>query len=212
MAHLLNTMLREEGYAVDVAGLVEEGRVNALVNAYDILVLDVRLPDGNGVSLVQALRREGRDTPILVVTGDSDEELTARALDAGADDYMQKPVRVSEFKARVRALVRRGGAKRTEHLALGNVVLNRLSREVHVAGEPLVLTQRDFRLLEHFMLHAGAVVPRTTLLESVFDLSFEPDTNVVDVSVARLRKKLSAAGANLVLETRRGVGLVLRAE
>jgi len=206
---LLRRLLEEDGYAVDTAATGEDARVLANVNSYDGMVLDLMLPDGHGIPLIQELRRGGRDLPVLVLTGTTDRATTVRALDAGADDYLTKPIQFDEFKARIRALVRRGGAKRSETLAVGNLVLNRLTRDVLVSGTQLSLTPREFGLLEHFMMRTGEVVARTELLEKVMDRSFDPGTNVVDVSVARLRKKLTAAGAQVSLTARRGVGFVL---
>src|ERR1051326_7451107 len=122
--------MEEEGHAVANAASPEAGRMLAMVNEYDAIVLDLGLPDGNGIQIIQSLRRDGRKTPIVVLTGTKDSDVTVRALDAGADDYLTKPIVFAEFKARVRALVRRGGAQRTENLAAGNVVLNRLTRDV----------------------------------------------------------------------------------
>ena len=209
---LVRRLLEEEGFAVDVAETGESARVLAMVNEYDAIVLDLVLPDGHGIPFIQALRREGRHTPLAVLTGTTDKSATVRALDAGADDYLTKPIVFDEFKARIRALVRRGGARRTEQLALGNLVLNRLTREVLVAGVPIRLTPRELALLEHLLLHAGEVVTRTQLLEKVMDMSFDPGTNVIDVNVARLRKKLSVANATAVIAARRGIGFVVRAE
>jgi DNA-binding response OmpR family regulator len=182
-----------------------------MVNDYDAIVLDLVLPDGNGIPLVQALRRKSRDTPVLVLTGNSDKDAVIMALDAGADDYLTKPIDFEVFKARMRALVRRGGARRTENLSAGNLVLNRLTRNVLVAGAPLHLTPRELSILEHFLLHTNEVVARTELLEKVMDMSFDPGTNVVDVNVTRLRKKLAGAGATVVITARRGLGFVLSA-
>lgn len=208
-ALLLRRLLEEDGFAVDVADTGESARVLAMVHGYDAIVLDLILPDGNGLALLQELRRAGKDTPVIVLTGTADRATTVRALDAGADDYLTKPIVFDEFRARIRALVRRGGARRTEQLALGNLVLNRLTREVLVAGQALRLTAREFSFLEHFLLHAGEVVTRTELIEKVMDMSHDPGTNVIDVNVARLRKKLVQATANVALVTRRGVGFVL---
>lgn len=209
MVLIARRLLEEEGFGVDVAVDGESGRLLAMVNDYDAIVLDLVLPDGNAIPLIQQLRREGKQTPITVLTGTTDKAVTVRALDAGADDYLTKPIEFDEFKARVRALVRRGGARRTERLTAGNVTLNRLSREVVVGGGPVRVTPRELGLLEHLLLHAGEVVTRTDLLEKVFDLTFDPGTNVVDVTVGRLRRKLRQAGATVRIESRRGIGFVL---
>ena len=208
---LVKHLLEENGFAVDEADTGESGRVLAMVNDYDAIVLDLVLPDGNGIPLVQALRRKSRDTPVLVLTGNHEKEAVVMALDAGADDFITKPIDFDEFKARVRALVRRGGAKRTEQLSAGNLVLNRLTRVALIDGVPLHLTPRELSILEHFLLHTGEVVARTELLEKVMDMSFDPGTNVVDVNVTRLRKKLAAAGAHVAITSRRGIGFVLGA-
>jgi DNA-binding response OmpR family regulator len=208
---LVKRLLQEGGFAVDTAETGESGRVLAMVNEYDAIILDLHLPDGHGIPLVQALRRKSRDTPVLVLTGDTEKASLVMALDAGADDYITKPIDFDVFKARVRALVRRGGARRTEQLSVGNLVLNRLTREALVAGVALHLTPRELSILEHFLLHAGEVVARTELLEKVMDMSFDPGTNVVDVNVTRLRKKLTGAGATVVIMSRRGIGFVLSA-
>jgi len=208
---LVKHLLEEQGFAVDEAATGESGRVLAMVNDYDAIVLDLVLPDGNGIPLVQALRLKSRDTPVIVLTGNTDKSAVVMALDAGADDYLTKPIDFDVFKARIRALVRRGGAKRTEQLSVGNLVLNRLTRMALVDGRPLHLSPRELATLEHFLLHAGEVVARTALLEKVMDMSFDPGTNVVDVNVTRLRKKLAGAGATVVITSRRGIGFVLSA-
>jgi two-component system, OmpR family, response regulator len=206
---LVRRLLEEDGYAVDTAATAEDGRMLAMVNDYDAIVLDLTLPDGNGIQIIQGLRRDGKKTPIVVLTGTKDAEVTVRALDAGADDYLVKPIVFAEFKARIRALVRRGGAQRTESLAVGNVVLNRLTRDVLVAGKALSVTPKELALLEHFLMRPGEVVTRTDLLEKVWDMTFDPGSNVVDVNVARLRKKLESACATLSIVSRRGLGFVL---
>ena len=149
--------------------------------------------------------------PIIVLTASTDSASTVRALDAGADDYTTKPIVIEEFRARMRALVRRGGAKRTEQLASGNVVLNRLTRQVLVAGKECALTAKEFQLMEHFLLHRGQVVTRAELLEKVWDMHFDPGSNVVDVHVTRLRKKLEEAGADVKITAKRGIGFVVAA-
>jgi two-component system, OmpR family, response regulator len=206
---LVRRLLEEDGYAVDTAGTAEDGRMLAMVNEYDAIVLDLTLPDGNGLQIIQGLRRDGKKTPIIVLTGNKDADVTVRALDSGADDYLTKPINFGEFKARIRALVRRGGAQRTESLTVGNVVLNRLTRDVLVAGTPLSVTPKELALLEHFLMRPSEVVTRSELLEKVWDMTFDPGSNVVDVNVARLRKKLESASANVSIVARRGLGFVL---
>ena len=209
MALLTRQVLEQEGFAVDHAATGNDAQTLAFVNEYDAIVLDLALPDRNGLSVLQALRNDGRTTPVIVLTGANDSATTVRALDTGADDYLTKPIIIEEFRARMRALVRRGGAKRTEQLACGNVVLNRLTREVLVAGKPCQLTAKEYQLLEHFLLHRGEVVSRTDLLEKVWDMHFDPGSNVVDVHVTRLRKKLDGASADVKITARRGMGFVI---
>lgn len=209
IARFLRRILEEEGFAVDVEDSGEQGQTLALVNDYDVIVLDLGLPDRPGATIIQELRRKGRNTPVLVLTGAGDINTMVRTLDVGADDFVTKPVDSQAFKARVRALLRRGGSVRTEQLAVANVVLNRVSRQVLVDGRELRLTPKELSLLEHFMLKQGAVVTRTELLEKVWDLQFDPDTNVVDVCLARLRRRLESANAKVSLTSRRAVGIVL---
>jgi DNA-binding response OmpR family regulator len=209
MALLTRQVLEQEGFAVDHAATGNDAQTLAFVNEYDAIVLDLALPDRNGLTVLQALRNDGRTTPVIVLTGANDSATTVRALDTGADDYLTKPIIIEEFRARMRALVRRGGAKRTEQLACGNLVLNRLTREVLVAGKPCQLTAKEYQLLEHFLLHRGEVVSRTDLLEKVWDMHFDPGSNVVDVHVTRLRKKLDGAGADVKITARRGMGFVI---
>ena len=212
VAKLLQRILSEEGFAVDTVGSGNEGSTLAMVNPYDAIVLDLGLPDRNGVTIVQYLRKEGRTVPILILTGAADTETMVRALDAGADDYVTKPVDVQQLKARMRALVRRGGAQRTEELTFGNLLLNRLSRQVLVDGREMRLTPKEFTLLEQLLLNAGIVVTRSELLEKVWDMHFDPATNVVDVNVTRVRRKLDEMGASVAIVARRGVGFVIESK
>ena len=210
-AELIRRGLKEEGYAVDVAGDSAQGKLLAFVHQYDGIVLDYMLPDGSGLQVAQALRREGRQTPIQMLTGNNAPEDVVRALDAGADDYVTKPCDMSVLKARVRALLRRGGAGELERLALGGVVVDRVHHEATVNGVRLQITPKEFSLLAHFLLHADAVVTRTELLEKVWELRFDPGSNVVDVHVARLRAKLRHGGARARIDTVRGAGFRLTA-
>ena len=211
MALLTQQVLEQEGFAVDSVGTGNEALTLAMVNDYDAIVLDLALPDRNGLTVLQALRKEGKTTPVIVLTGSKESASTVRALDTGADDYVTKPIVIEEFRARMRALVRRGGAKRTEQVTCGNVTVNRLTREMVVDGKSCALTAKEFLLVEHLMMNREKVVSRTELLESVWDMHFDPGSNVVDVHVTRLRKKLEKAGANVKITAKRGMGFVLDA-
>lgn len=210
MLFLVQSLLEMEGYVVESARTAEEGTTLAFVTDPDVIVLDLGLPDRHGLTILQRLRREGRTTPVLILTGRQDSDMTIRALDAGADDYMKKPILPDEFRSRIRALVRRGGASRTELLVCGNVVLNRLSRDVKVDGKDLGLTAREFLVLQHFLLHVNEVVTRTKLLENVWDMNFDPGSNVVDVVVTRIRRKLEGCSASVRIISKRGAGFLLQ--
>jgi DNA-binding response OmpR family regulator len=210
VAGFIEQGLREEGYAVDVARDGDEGLVLAHVNAYDAILLDLMLPRKNGIQVASELRREGRTTPILMLTARDATEDIVRGLDAGADDYLAKPFKFDELLARVRALTRRGGAARMDRLLFGPLTLDRLKHKAHAGGTALDLTPREFQLLEHFMLHPEDVIRRTELLEKVWDMHFDPESNVVDVHVGNLRRKLREAGCDGLLQTVRGVGFSLK--
>jgi len=209
VAGFIEQGLREEGYAVDIAPDGEEGTMLAHVYDYDIIILDVVMPKKSGLQVASELRREGRGTPILMLTARDTTEDIVRGLDVGADDYLTKPFRFDELLARVRALVRRGGARRTELLTYGTLELDRLKHKVHVGGKPLDLSPKEFHLLEHFLLHPEEVVRRTELLEKVWDMHFDPESNVVDVHVGNLRRKLRKAADQELIHTVRGVGFKL---
>ncbi len=213
MAKLVQLVLEEEGFAVDVASAGEEGRTLALVNEYDGIILDLELGDRHGVEILQEIRRAGRTVPILVLTGSADSANVVRALDAGADEYAVKPVPNAELRSRARALVRRGDRGRvSEQLAVGNLTLNRLTRRLRCNGTEITLTAKELSLLEHLMLHSGEMVTRTELLEKVWDMQFDPGSNIVDVHMSRLRRKLEQCGADATITGRRGFGFVLSAD
>jgi two-component system OmpR family response regulator len=208
--NLMQRVLRDEGYAIDVAPTGEEARTLALVHDYDGIILDLNLGDRHGFEILQELRRSGRRTPILLYSGKSDSDTIVRGLDAGADDFLVKPVSNEELRARVRTLVRRGSTARVgEQVTVGNLTLNRLTRRITCNSEELEITSTELRLLEHLMLHAGETITRTQLHDKVWDMHFDPSSNVIDAHVARLRKKLRAAGASAAISTRRGIGFVL---
>ena len=208
---LITRVLRDESYAVDTASTGEEARTLALVNEYDGIILDLQLGDRHGFEILQELRRNGRPTPVLLYSGRADTESIVRGLDAGADDYVVKPVSNEELRARVRTLIRRGaGSSRVgEQTRAGNLTLNRLTRRVTCGGEDVSLTSMELKLLEHLMLRTGETVTRSELHDKVWDMHFDPSSNVIDAHVARLRKKLQQAGASATITTRRGMGFVL---
>jgi DNA-binding response OmpR family regulator len=210
VAGFIEQGLKEEGHVVDVASDGDEATMLAHVYDYDIILLDVVLPKKNGFQVAAELRREGRTTPILMLTSRDAPEDVVRGLDAGADDYLAKPFRFDELLARLRALHRRGGAARLDVLHYDPVLLDRLRHQVTVAGAPLDVTPKEFQLLEYFLLHPEQVIRRTTLLEKVWDMHFDPESNVVDVHVGNLRRKLMAAAGEPLLTTVRGVGFSLR--
>src|SRR5438105_4266388 len=210
VAGFIEQGLKEEGYVVDLARDGEEATMLAHVNDYDAVLLDVVLPKKNGFQIAAELRREGRNTPILILTSRDAPEDVVRGLDAGADDYLSKPFRFDELLARIRALHRRGGAERLDVLRYGAVTLDRLHHVATVDGRPLDLTPKEFQLLEFFLLHAEQVVRRTTLLEKVWDMHFDPESNVIDVHIKNLRRKLAEATGEPLLANIRGVGFSLR--
>ena len=210
VASFIEKGLREEGYAVDVVHDGADASVKAFVYDYDLIVLDLMLPQKNGYELTVELRREGRSVPILMLTARDGTEDLVRGLDVGADDYLVKPFSFDELLARVRALLRRGASTRQELLQHGDVKLDRLKHKAWRGDRELSLTAKEFQLLEHFMLKPEQIVRRTELLEKVWDLLSEPDSNVIDVHIGNLRRKLTEAGDPQVIETVRGVGFLLK--
>ena len=210
VAGFIEQGLKEEGHVVDLAGDGEEGTTLAHVYDYDVILLDVVMPKKNGFQVAQELRREGRNIPILMLTSRDATEDVVRGLDSGADDYLPKPFRFDELLARVRALVRRGGAERMETLRFGPITMERLKHTAAVGDRMLDVTPKEFQLLEYFLLHPDEVVRRTTLLEKAWDMHFDPESNVVDVHVGNLRRKLKDAAGEQLIQTVRGVGFTLR--
>jgi DNA-binding response OmpR family regulator len=210
VAALLKRVLAEDGYAIDVALTGEEARLLAFVHDYDGIVLDVDLGDRHGFEILQELRASGRATPVLLYTGLNESDAIVRGLDAGADEYVVKPISNQEMRARVRSLLRRRSAALiAEQLVVGELRMNRLTRRVMHRGSEVDLTPREMRLLEHLMLKSGQVITRSELHDKVWDMHFDPSSNLVDVNIARLRKKLGVARDSVVLATRRGVGFAL---
>jgi two-component system OmpR family response regulator len=201
--------LKQSGYAVDRAADGEEGLILAQTIAYDAAVVDVMLPKLGGLSLVQQLRAQGGRAPVLILSAKASVDDRVRGLQAGGDDYLTKPFAFSELLARIQALIRRSTqAPEPTRLAVGDLTVDLLTREVRRGGEHIELQPREFALLEYLMRQANRPVTKTMILEHIFDYSFDPQTNVVDVLVHRLRGKVDKDKA--MIHTIRGVGYVLR--
>ncbi len=206
VARFLERGLREEGYVVDVANDGRDGLVKAHVHDYDLLVLDVMLPGKTGLEIIRDLRSREESVPVLLLTARDAQEDIVAGLNAGADDYLTKPFGFDELVARIRALLRRGGSARPDRLMYDDVELDRVSHRATRRGERLDLTPKEFQLLEFLLLNTERVVRRTELLEKVWDLNFDPMSNVVDVHMGHLRRKLKKAGGDTLVQTVRGVG------
>jgi two-component system OmpR family response regulator len=206
--------LKESGHVVEHAENGRDGLFIAASEPFDALVVDRMLPGGtDGLAIVEALRRTGNRTPVLILSALGDVNERVRGLKAGGDDYLTKPFAFAELLARVEALGRRGAPPQVDTvLRVGDLELDRLARSVRRAATAIELQPREFRLLEFLMIHAGQVVTRTMLLESVWDYHFDPQTNVIDVHVSRLRQKIDKGFAKPLLHTVRNAGYVLRAD
>ena len=210
VASFLEKGLREEGYAVDVSHDGADGAMKAQVYDYDLLLLDVMLPGRSGVEIVREIRARENTVPVLMLTARDARQDVVMGLDAGADDYLTKPFGFDELLARVRALLRRGGASRPDRLLYDDIELDRVKHTAARRGRDLDLTPKEFQLLEYLMLHPERVIRRTELLEKVWDLNFDPMSNVVDVHVAHLRRKLRGSSETPLLHTVRGVGYLFQ--
>ena len=208
--------LAEAGHVLDHAGDGKQGLLLALDAEHDVLVVDRMLPGLDGLSIVRSLRAAGRDTPVLVLSALGEVDDRVEGLRAGGDDYLVKPFALAELSARLEALVRRrdagtGAASPVTRLIVADLEMDLLARRVQRAGRTIELKPREFRLLEHLIRHAGQVVTRTMLLEAVWDYHFDPQTNVIDVHVSRLRRKINRDAGVPLIHTVRGAGYVIRA-
>jgi DNA-binding response OmpR family regulator len=213
LAGMLNKGLKEAGYEVTVApdGLI--GHEMAIKNQFDVMILDIMLPGLNGIQLCKQLRRQQIDTPILMLTALGTTENIVAGLDSGADDYLVKPFHFAELEARLRTLVRRkspGNNHQPDVLQIGNLTLNISTRSASLNGQPVTLTATEYRLLEFMMHNQGRVLSRMELLENVWGIDFNMSTNVVDVYVNYLRKKIDTNPAQKLIHTMIGMGYILK--
>jgi two-component system, OmpR family, response regulator len=212
LAKALESGLEAEGFAVDVAHDGEDGLWFARENSYDVILLDIMLPRLNGYVVCRTLRAEKIWTPIIMLTAKDGDWDQIEALDTGADDYVMKPFSFDVVLARLRALVRRGAAERPVNLTVGDLVLDPARKLVTRAGEDVELTSREFALLEYLMRQRGNVVTKQQIMGNVWDFDFEGDSNVVEVYVARLRRKIDRPFGRESIDTLRGTGYRMRAE
>jgi len=210
LAKRLRRGLEEESYAVDVAGDGAAATDLVIGNEYDLIILDLMLPDASGIDLLAQWREDGAELPVLILTARDQLESKLQGFEAGADDYLTKPFDFEELLARVRSLLRRRRAPPAEVLEFADLCLDRSRRIVERGGQPIACTHKEFALLEHFMLHPQVALDRAGIAEHVWDASYEGRSNVIDVIIARLRTKLEKHGAARLLHTVKGVGYALR--
>jgi DNA-binding response OmpR family regulator len=209
LSEILKSKLGDAGFAVDLAGSAADAKaVLELIN-YDAAVLDLGLPDGDGLTVLTAMRRLGRTLPILILTARDAVEDRVAGLNAGADDYLTKPFAMTELVARIKALLRRPGGVLGITLDAGNVSLDTVGRELAVAGRPVRVSRRELAILEQMMRRFGRIVPKAVLEEKLYGIDEEPDSNTIPVHVHHLRRQLQSENASLAIHTIRGVGYIL---
>ena len=212
IASLLKKGLQEQGFEVDISGDGEDGLERATKTPYDAIVIDIMLPKRDGLSVLKTLRTRKVTAPVMIITARGDVNERVEGLNLGADDYMAKPFSMDEVVARIRALVRRVTGETITLYKVGDLVMNLVTREILRGSRRINLTVREFRLLEHLMRLPGQVVTRTQLIERVWEYHFDPGTNLVDVYIQRLRRKIDDDEEVRLIHTVRGVGYCVRAD
>jgi DNA-binding response OmpR family regulator len=208
-AGFIKTGLEKEGFTVDIALTGAEGDAAFTAVTYDVVVLDLGLPDADGLSLLKDWRDQGSAVPVLILTARDGVEARVKGLNAGSDDYMLKPFAMEELVARIRALLRRPGGSLGSVIEVGDLSFDTTAREVQVNDKPLTVSRREMSVLEHLMRRAGRVVPKDVLEDKIYGFDQEVSSNSVEVHVSRLRKRLSSSDANVSVHTIRGVGYLL---
>jgi two-component system, OmpR family, response regulator len=206
IAEFVRAGLKEQGFLVDYCDNGNDGYAKALELEYDAIVLDIMVPGKDGLAILKGLRREGRNTPVVLLTARNELDDRLEGLNLGADDYIAKPFFVEELVARLHAVARRVSGDRQNFLHVGAIKLDRISREVTCDRQSIELTTREFNLLEYLMRSPGRVFTRTQILEHVWGYDFNPSTNLVDVCIQRLRKKIEPLGGTGCIDSIRGVG------
>jgi heavy metal response regulator len=209
VAEFIRKGLKEEGYAVDVVNDGAEGLYMAQSSEYDLILLDIMLPAMDGLQLCRAVRSSGSDVPILMLTARDSVKDKVKGLDTGADDYLTKPFAFEELLARIRALIRKRYQRQDLRLRVADLVLDPVSHKVTRGSREIVLTAREYALLEYLMLHAGSVVTRTMISEHVWDINFESFTNVIDVYISYLRRKIDKDHDEKLIHTVKGRGYMI---
>ncbi len=211
IAHFVQRGLKESGHGAEVAHDGNSGLELALAGNFDVIVIDRMLPGRDGLSVIQTLRGQGHRTPVLILSALGEVDDRVKGLKAGGDDYLTKPFALTELLARIEALARRASPEETAtRYLVADLLLDRLTHKVARGGEAIILQPREFRLLEYLMRNAGQVVTRTMLLENVWDYHFDPQTNVIDVHISRLRGKIDKGFDRPLLHTVRGAGYMIR--
>jgi DNA-binding response OmpR family regulator len=209
LIELLRTALDRAGFVVDVAANLNEAAASLQVTSYDVMILDLGLPDGNGLDLLQQLRKNNASLPVLILTARDAIDDRVGGLDAGADDYLVKPFAVTELIARIKALLRRPGGALGTVLMAGNIRLDTIGRDVSVDDACLDLSRREIALLEHLMRRLGRVVPKDVLEDKLYTIDDQLESNAIPVHVHHLRRKLIDAHAHAAIHTIRGIGYLL---
>ena len=211
VASFIRKGLEEEFFNVDAAESGSEGLSMATANDYDLLLLDIMLPGMNGIELCRELRQRGMKVPILMLTAKDSVSNKVEGLESGADDYLTKPFAFSELLARIRALLRRA-SESVKELSLEDLRMDLLSRRVYRGGKEVVLTPKEFSLLEYLLRRKGRVLSRTQIIENIWGYNFDPNSNVVDVHIKYLREKIDTGFPKKLIHTVRGAGYILKAE
>jgi len=210
LCNVIKQGLQEEGFAVDIAYDGEDGEYFASNEPYDLIILDIMLPKKDGIDICHELRLKKINTPILMLTARDTVEDRIKGLDTGADDYLIKPFAFGELLARIRALLRREGNSKSPKLQVGDLTMDTRTREVYRGQRRIELTNKEYGLLEYFMRHPNAVVSRATLEDHIWDYEFDSMSNLINVYIRRLRRKLDEQGQASIIQTKRGAGYSLR--